>query len=440
MSKKQILTLILAATALTAQIAFAADLPANVQNVQASMVNGGLTVTWTGVPGAAFYRVYYSHESILNNGGNYDDFERTLAAETTYTFTKVPLTSSKIFVGVLAVDQAGNESEGFETEASADQPQVAMPAPQTAEPAPEPVNPAPEQPAAMPQGENPTTTAEPMNAVQAEAVSETGVLVTFTKSIRDGASINPAFFVITDSGGTALRITAVTLNGPTALLTTDTQAPERDYTVALVYPIPASDGTNAVPPNPLPFRGFGHAMMEQPAPAPSEPTVPDQNPPPAPVQQQQQPEVPYGVNPLLAPQQQPQVQPGGYGQNPFLAGVAGPTNLDLRATPRKDGTYDVVATWNPIPGVQNYGLYTAVNGQPFAWNSQVGAGDTSVQYRRVQPGTFALRVTGRTPQGQETTGVERGVNLPASGIGLIGVMAAAGAAAGARMRRRKQTV
>lgn len=416
MSKKQILTLVLAFTALTAQIVFAAALPANAKNVAASIVNGALTVTWTRVDGAAFYRVYYSHQSIIGNAGNYDDFERTTGAETVHTFAKLPLTSPKIFVGVLAVDAAGNESEGFETEASVDRP--AAPVSSSAATIPEALTnsglASSSSVSVMPRGENPTTTAEPMNIVSVVPVSSTGVLVTFTKPVKTDAQITPLFFLATDSGGIALGINAVKIDAATILLTTNPQIPERSYTFGLLQPVPAGDGTNAMPAAmQVQFKGFGAPVA---APQPEKPAEP------------QQPTA-YGQNPMF----------GGNG-NPALGNVGDPSFLDLKATPRKDGTYDVVARWIGAPGVQNYGLYTAVNGQPYTWNSQVGPDQTTVQYSHVRPGNFALRVTSRTGQGQESRGVERALDLPASGIGVIGIMAAAGAAAGLRLRRRKFAV
>ncbi len=443
MSKKQILTLVLAVTALTAQIAFAAELPGNVKSVTASITNGKLTAMWTPVQGAAYYRVYFSHESIIGNEGNYDDFERTLAAETSHAFAAMPLSSDKIYIGVLAVDMNGNESEGFETEASVEQPK----APSAPEPPPAPVEPempldplaASGQPEQMPLGVNPTTTSEPMNIVSVAAVSSTGVLVTFTKNVAIDVQVNPGFFLVTDSGGAVLPIQSVEVNAATVLLKTDAQVPGRSYAFALLQPLPAGDGTNAIPSSEgVLFTGFG--TPEQPQ-EPQQPAY-GQNPMQQPGYGQnpmQQPDIPYGQNPMLGGQQ-PMPPQGGYGQNPMLAGLMDPVALDLQASPRKDGTYDVIARWNGVPSAQNYGLYTAVNGQPYAWNGQVGPEQTTVQYSRVKPGSFALRVTARTGQGQESRGIERSIPLPATGIGLIGVMAAAGAAAGVRMRRRKQAV
>lgn len=267
MSPKQILTIALVMIALTGQIALAAEPPANVQNVAAALTDGKLTVTWTPVEGAVSYTIYYSHQSILGNGGDYDDFE-PVQNVTSFTFDALPLSAPTIFVGVLATDAAGAESEGFETEASVT------------------VTAAPVQPAvsssssssvassesssslnAMPAGENPTTTSTPMALISVQATSETGVLIGFSKPVKIDAVITPEFFIITDSGANVLRITKVTVNAATILLETERQVPAREYTFGLLQPVTAVDGTNATPSTPqVKFTAAGTATVQPPAP------------------------------------------------------------------------------------------------------------------------------------------------------------------------------
>jgi len=189
MPSKQIFTLALAVTALTAQVAFAAGTPSNVQNIQARLLGEALTVTWAPVAGAQFYRIYYSHESILSNQGNYDDFETTPTNAATYTFTKLPLNSQEIFVSVLAVDASDTESEGFESEAS-----VRVQASSLMSSSAETSTPSSAVPNVMPQGEFPTTTAEPMMMRTVSTLSSTGVLLVFSKNIQQDAVISPVFW------------------------------------------------------------------------------------------------------------------------------------------------------------------------------------------------------------------------------------------------------
>ena len=120
--------ILLALAAMLVPLSAVAAVPPTITSVETKLTNGVLTVRWDPPRDStdiAFYRVYFSHESILARDGNYDDFERTKGPETMVTFTKLPLQSKKIFAAVLAVNAVGQESEGFETEASVDVPENA---------------------------------------------------------------------------------------------------------------------------------------------------------------------------------------------------------------------------------------------------------------------------------------------------------------------------
>jgi hypothetical protein len=394
MSAKQILTMSLAMTAFGAHIAFAAGAPANIKSVEAELQEETLNVSWSAVDSAAFYRVYFSHASILQNNGDYDDFERTNGSETSYTFTKLPLASDQIFVSVLAVNAEGMESEGFEVEAAVD---TAAATPDTNEPVVVTENPI------MPEGENPTTTSEPMTMISAEVVSATGILVTFSKNIAVNVDLTPEFFVIADSGGVVLPTTRLTTNAATILFSTEKQTPEKLYIVYILQPLPAGDGTHAPPSGAtVTFRGYGTLP----------PTEPVLSVPPPPV--------PYGKAPV--------------------ASIEDPTSLKVTATPRQDGTYDIVARWNPALGAEGYGIYTSIDGGGYAFSSVVPANQTTVRYTKVKPGAFALRLTSKNGQGTESRGIERAIKLPSTGLGLLGIVSAAAVTAGMSVYRRRKTV
>jgi hypothetical protein len=352
--------------------------------------------------------VYFSHQSIVGNAGNYDDFEKTSGPEAIFVFKTLPLKSQMIFFGVLAVNAAGVESEGFITEAS-----VTVPAAQPAsassaskEPA---ASSASSSVSAMPQNQNTTSTAESMSLMSVEALSSTGVLVTFSKKIHTSSTLTPEFFLLTDSGGLILKITEVIVEQKTLLLKTETQIPHRSYLFGLLNVITAEDGTSATPStSQMTFQGFKETAMATSTPTSQQATVVTE---PSPI----------------------------YGKAP-VSNVFDPTNLNLVALPRKDGTYDIRATWNPAQDAKTYGLYTSINDGKFTQNGQVPVGQTSVLYRQVKPGTFGLRLTTQTDGGLESRGIERAVNLPSTGLGLLGILGIAGATAGARFRRRKKTV
>lgn len=424
MSFKHTLTIVSLALSLSATTAFAASLPSNVKSVQATQGGGSVTVMWSPVPGATAYRIYYSHESILENGGNYDDFEHVSSTETIHVFEKAPLESPEIFFGVLAVNEEGLESEGFEVEASVAIPasssspsSVAMTEPTVVASSSEDT-PTTEQPAGeMPVGESPTSTAVPMSITGVEAVSSTGVVVTFSKEVNGGVILNPGFFLITNSGGVVLPIEKVEVRGTQLLLTTAVQKPDDEYAFSLLGAIPASDGTNATPSEPrVLFRAQSLG---------SETTTP---PPPT---------VPYGKNPNIPGPvvQQPVTNNNGYSRPPLMD----PSNLELTAVLRKDGMYNVVANWIGSPNADAYSLYTSKDGSPYSWNSAVQRSETRVQYSRIAPGTFGVKVASRSGS-QESVGVAKAINLPASGLGLFGIAALSGMGAMRRVQRKKKQV
>ncbi len=258
MSFKHTLSLTALVLSLSTGIVLAAEIPTNVKNVQARVNGDEITVLWSQVPAAMNYRVYYSHASILNNGGNYDDFEQTQNAQTTFVFAKAPLQSEKIYIGVLAVSQDGTESEGFETEAFVITPtptpssssslssssvssSVAITTSSSSNVSSE---------ASMPIGENPTSTALRMGIESFQVVSGTGMLVTFTKDLSPDAVITPDSFLITTASGIVLSIEKTDIFGKQILLITGVHTPDTEYVFSLLSAIQAMDGTNATPTEP----------------------------------------------------------------------------------------------------------------------------------------------------------------------------------------------
>ncbi len=234
MSFKPTLTFAALAMSLSMGMALAAELPMNVKSIAAHVNGDAITVLWSQLPGAVSYRIYFSHESILKNGGNYDDFQQTPDMQTVYVFKNAPLKSDKIYFGVLAVDKSGNESDGFEVETSI----------QTSSQSSE------SSVAAMPAGESPTSTAIPMGIESVQAITETGILVTFTKELDAGSIVNSNYFLIMTASGTVLPAGKTTVNGKQVLIVTNLQTPDTEYILRLLSTIPATDGTNATPTEP----------------------------------------------------------------------------------------------------------------------------------------------------------------------------------------------
>lgn len=227
-------------------VALAVNAPANVRGIRVTNTNGNITVTWQAVANnVAFYRVYYSHTSILQNQGNYDDFERTRGTEASYTFVKAPLTSGTLFVSVLAVSPDGIESEGFEEEASLDLGSNAVP----------------QTPSVTTTQD--TTSATPMTITSVSPVTETGILVTFSEDVKLTSEIaSSGYFVVTDTGGALLPVTKVVIEGASVLIHTIKQIPNTTYILRFTSPIPGVKGgvieTSIAPAK---FVGFSQAPV-----------------------------------------------------------------------------------------------------------------------------------------------------------------------------------
>ncbi len=284
--------------------------PANVKNVQATIVNGTLSVTWNGPADAAniaSYRVYYSHESILGNDGNYDDFEQTTGPVTSYTFKALPLTSPVIFIGILAVSKDGVESDGFEVEASVPVPVTAATSSQ-ASPIIPPTN------TVQPGTPAPT----PLIIVSAEPATDTGILLTFNKPLLSVPSFSEANFQVTDTGGTILVITSIEQSDRLhVLLKTLKQRPDTTYLITVRIPVGAQDGSTTDPA--LQFAFHSPVTMTVPT-TPVTPIIPETTP--------DNPSKQYGRNPAQIINLPAQVTP----RNPVTTPQAPLTSSGLGLT------------------------------------------------------------------------------------------------------------
>jgi hypothetical protein len=417
--------------------------PSNVAGVQAEYANGSIIVRWSpaqDASGIGSYRIYFSHQSILGNSGNYDDFQQTPSAETSYAFAVPPVKEGTVYFSVMAVNKNGVESDGFESEASVEIPKTTIETPPV-EPVILPTEPSVTETA--PIQENPATTDIPMEITNAAAVSSTGILVTFSKPIAAGTDIGAASFILADSGGILLPIERIEVSGLTVLLITKPQEPARPYTLGITQPISAEDGTGASPGSSQPIvNGFGEpivaaAIASSSSSLVTEEVIPETQPAPVPVQEPAA-AVPYGKNPLIGGSQIP------YGVAPMFLAPEDGTNLVLQPIRQKNGLYNVIASWAGSVDSKRilaaYGLYTSTDGSRFDWNSVVDPNQTSVQFSRVRPGTFGLRVTAKDAKGNESRGISQVIVLPASGVGFLGIIIASGAYAGRSLKRRKRSV
>ncbi len=379
-------------------LSVSAAVPQNVTQVEAHRTGNGMTVSWTSPQGGTdigSYRVYVSHESILDHDGNYDDSVQTPDNKTVYVFNTLPLQSQKIYVAILAVSKEGEESEGFESETSIDSgvaPSSASSSSLSAAPA-------------------------PMAVVEVKAVSGTGVLITFSKSITEPTPLEARFFAIVDASGSGLAITAIEVIDQTILLHTAMHEPDKNYSLAILEPISANDGTSfAVQSDKFPFTGF-HNLMG----APQASSVSSSAPA----------DVPYVSNPDLPPAPEENLGP-----------PEDPVNLALKAMRRADGTYTVVAEWGASADsrhtLTSYSLATTKDGAMLNPNLVVASNRTSVKYDSVPAGVFGVKVSSKDEKGNESVGIQKVITLPNSGVGLLGIATVSGLITGRKKLRRRK--
>lgn len=259
MPTKLSLTIVLALIAVPCMV-FGASAPPPVTSVTAMQTNQGIRVQWQAPEGAtdiAAYHVYFSRNSILQSGGDYDDFERTTGTETSYTFSAAPVGGASVTFGVLAVNTAGVESEGFVTEAT-----IALVAPNTTSSVPSSA-PTATVNAAIQAG---TTSAAPSLVITTiVADTATGVSVSFSAPIAADLVIGPEAFIIIDGSGTLLAISRVERRADDAsalLIHTAEQSSGRPYALAVTRQLRGTQGESLDPATFAPVTFLGFQSME----------------------------------------------------------------------------------------------------------------------------------------------------------------------------------
>ncbi len=359
--------------------------PANVNGITASYGNDGLTVSWNPVQAEniAFYRIYFSRMSILENQGNYDDYESTPNAQPSYVFPAVPYRGTTLYFSVLAVDADGNESEAFEEEAS-----VVVPPAQTASSG---------SSVSSVSSSASSPAVSPFVLSHALTTSVTEISLYFTKDMRPEQTVETGSIVILDDAGSRLTVREAVVQGNALNLITDSQNENSLYTVASIGRIIATDGSELLPSTPIAFRGH-----------------------------------PRGTD------------DGTYTSNPDKQDTTPPedaTNLTLRSTLLPNGSYRVTAQWDGSADTQNdlshYALGSTVNGtdSPEARNEK---NELSRQYDNLPPGMFGVMVKAVDLVGNASAGISRSIALPDTGVGILGLMTASGMIAGFRALRKKR--
>src|SRR5947207_883587 len=88
--------------------------PASVTGIKADLQNGKVHVSWQPLPGNDIetYRIFFGHASILDSGGEYDDFENAPGNVSEFVLPTQPA-GDQVYVSILAVNAQGEESAAF---------------------------------------------------------------------------------------------------------------------------------------------------------------------------------------------------------------------------------------------------------------------------------------------------------------------------------------
>lgn len=320
--------------------------PASVTGIAATSENGKVTVTWDASSDSdvSYYRVYVSRMSILENGGEYDDFEPTKGKETTLTLSEVP-SAPTLYVGVMAVNSKGEESAYFTEEAS-----VSMGAAVSSSSAAMSAT----SSVASSVTSSVTSSASSVSTlslVSVLPVSATGVLLTFSADVEVPQLITDAAkaFSIKTASGEVLAITRIVAIGNQVTLWTVKQEKDEAYVVSVTDVLKAKNG--AMPLDPIARKAAftGHML-------------------------------------------------GFVGSSSSATSGAIPevANLNLHAEAKTNGTYTVTIDWRPgngATGITGYQLrQTRDGGDSYSAAQEVSAETTSVRFQNVSPGTFGLLI------------------------------------------------
>ncbi len=382
--------------------------PEAVTNLKAEKQAEAIHLTWDAPEDEsdiAFYRVYFSRESILDNNGAYDDFAATSDKTTEFDLTDFP-GGEALYIAILAVNSAGEEMDTFTEEV-----RVAL-----SDSAPAPASSAPSIPAQPEQ--------RLQQLVEVQRVSATELLLTFSAPVElDRAQAANALRVI-DGSDKPLTLTRLAIDGVSVIVTTAPQAPNTTYTVR-VDPVVTGKGTDGTvltldaDHSTLTFT-TGSEAVEQPA----EPEAkPDGTPPP-------------DVD-----------------------------NFEVRGEEQLNGRYLIMAVWDQPEAdtVASYQVQQSLDGgRTYGAVQTLDASTRVIRLREVRPGTFALRIrtvghngivspgavaagqlritthAASTTKASVTGSVKPQNGLTDSGPGLVALLAVSGAAAGWYWSRRKK--
>ena len=349
----------------------AAASPSAVEGISASAIGNEVTVTWNSVTSdpIAYYRVYYSAQSILENNGLFDDFETTEGSETTLTFS-TPSGVDSLFVAAIAVSEEGLESEFFTEEARVEIGNT--PAPTTVPTPTTTPTPTPEDSFPTPSTvENTVDATENIRLLKAEVTSPTTIVTTFSAPITVEEARAPEGLKIENAKGDLLQIKSITIDQSTITITTVVQTKGAVYNVQFSEPFKGKNG-QALDASDRAALVSGHSEGKEP-----------------------QAKAPMRVVDPASP--------------PDIA------NVQLVPQIQENGGYTVTMKWSVdnTPG-DLYGIvvYQTRDGQTFGPPSLLPIDIGGVQLQNVTPGFFGLYIQTVNTYGYVSPGIFQYANLP----------------------------
>ncbi len=201
-----------------------AAMAAGVKNLHGEYSNGQVTVTWTAPANqqVSFYNLYYSQSTIIGNNGEYDDFEKIAGGKTEFTMTRAP--KGELYIAVLPVDAAGEETAPFTDELRLALTDGSVADIGTNVPA--------------------DTTSSFLALEKAQSDSATGILLTFSHPVTVPATQAKTAFTVEDASGALMPLVRLTIRDTTALLHTNSQYRGTTYIVRVQPSVTGRDATD----------------------------------------------------------------------------------------------------------------------------------------------------------------------------------------------------
>lgn len=362
--------------------------PGNVSGVAATVQEDGIHVTWNQANGdIAAYKVFYSHASILNNAGLFDEFEVATGTDTSHVLRNVPA-SNDVYVAVLAVDSQGDESPFFTEEAhvvlgdasaTSSEAPIAMPGSAVTSSATSNI-------ASIASATSSTASVmaneDVLRLLSIDVVSSTGVVLHFSHDVAVDPAHATEALVIETASGTKLQMKRFLIQGTDIHVDTAVQERGVAYKVTIGLAVSATGSAGqkiAITPDQAPVLFSGHPTGRMPSASSASSSTA-----------------------TSAPERTEVMQ------------------LRLRAQPTGKA-YKVEATWQPATGAVGYSVAQTVDGgRTFTEAKKLKPEERDLMIPDVPAGSFGIRVRAIYTDESLSKGVVQTIALPKISGGTTG--------------------